>query len=435
MSRPLLGCIADDYTGATDLASMLTRAGLRVIQCFGPPEGIGELLDYDAIVVALKSRSIAPQEAVAQSLEALAVLQSLGIERFFFKYCSTFDSTAQGNIGPVADALAHATRSKQVLFCPAFPENGRTVYCGHLFVNGVPLHESSMRNHPLNPMTDSDLVRVLQAQSKRPVAPLSLGASLPASAQDQHFIVDTISNEDLTHAAELAKHHRLLTGGSAIARYWATTILAEQFKLPGAENRDLPNAGIHDLSTVEQASLPGSRDEVHPCVVLAGSCSDATRQQVAAFEKLFPVLHLELASTKSLEELVDESWTWCHEHWQNSKAEKLPLLVTTSAKPELVEASRAKLGDKNAAEFAEQVLARLAKKLQANGVRKFIVAGGETAGAIINSLGIRAVRIGREIAPGVPWITTLSPPHLTLTLKSGNFGGPHFFLDAMELSV
>jgi 3-dehydrotetronate 4-kinase len=424
MSRPLLGCIADDYTGATDLASMLTRAGLRVIQCFGPSDELGELLDYDAIVVALKSRSLAPQDAVAQSLEALAFLQSLGIDRFFYKYCSTFDSTAQGNIGPVADALAHATQSKQVLFCPAFPENGRTVYCGYLFVNGVPLHESSMRHHPLNPMTDSNLVRVLQTQSKRPVASLSLGGFLPTSAQGQHFIVDAISNEDLAHAAELAKHQRLLTGGSAIARYWATTILAELREEPNAEQPD-----------GKRTSPPSSHSNDHPCIVLAGSCSDATRQQVATFEKLFPVLHLDLASSSSLDELVDNSWRWCHEHWQNSQTEKLPLLVTTSAKPELVAASRAKIGDKNAAEFAEQVLARLAKQLQASGVRKFIVAGGETAGAIINSLGIRAVRIGREIAPGVPWITTLSPPQLTLTLKSGNFGGPNFFLDAMELPL
>jgi uncharacterized protein YgbK (DUF1537 family) len=418
MSRPLMGCIADDYTGATDVASMLTRAGLRVIQCFGVPGNSVDLLDYDAIVVALKSRSIAARTAVNQSLEALAFLQSLGIERFFFKYCSTFDSTALGNIGPVADALALATRSAQVLFCPAFPENGRTVYCGHLFVKGVPLSESSMRHHPLTPMTDSNLVRVLRAQTKRPVVSLPLGGTLPSTVGEQNFIVDAISNEDLAHAAELASQHRLLTGGSAIARYWAVAI----------------QAGHRKPSEVEHAELPDACNDHHPCIVLAGSCSDATRQQIAAFEKLFPILHIDLASSSNLDELVHQSWKWCNEQWQRSQSKLLPLLLTTSAKSELVAAARSKFGEIGAAEYAEIALAEIAKKLQMSGVRKFIVAGGETAGAIINSLGIRAVRIGREIAPGVPWVTTLSQPKLTFTLKSGNFGGPNFFLDALESS-
>jgi 3-dehydrotetronate 4-kinase len=419
MSRPLMGCIADDYTGATDVASMLTRAGLRVIQCFGVPSTSEDLLDFDAIIVALKSRSIASHEAVNQSLEALEFLQSLGIERFFFKYCSTFDSTALGNIGPVSDALAHATRSAQVLFCPAFPENGRTVYCGHLFVNGVPLGESSMRHHPLTPMTDSNLVRVLRAQTKRPVVSLPLGGTLPSEIREQNFIVDAISNEDLAHAAELACQHRLLTGGSAIAHYWATALLARHGK----------------LSEVKHAALPDACNDHHRCIVLAGSCSDATRQQIAAFEKLFPVLHLDLAASSNLNELVHQSCQWCNEQWQSSQSKLLPLLLTTSAKSELVAAARSKFGEIGAAEYAENVLAEIATKLQMSGVRKFIVAGGETAGAIINSLGIRAVRIGREIAPGVPWVTTLSQPRLTLTLKSGNFGGPNFFLNALESSV
>lgn len=419
MSRPFMGCIADDYTGATDLASMLTRAGLRVIQCFGVPGTSEDLLDFDAIVVALKSRSIAAHEAVAQSLEALEFLQSLGIERFFFKYCSTFDSTAQGNIGPVADALAHATRSSQVLFCPAFPENGRTVYCGHLFVNGVPLGESSMRHHPLTPMTDSNLVRVLQTQTKRPVVSLPLGGALPSEVREQSFIVDAVCNDDLAHAAELACQHRLLTGGSAIARYWADAIQARDGK----------------PLEVERSELLDAYDDPHPCIVLAGSCSDATRQQIAAFEKLLPVMHLDLASSSNVDELVEQSWKWCNEQWQSSPSQLLPLLLTTSAKSELVAAARSKFGEICAAEYAENVLAEIAKKLQMSGIRKFIVAGGETAGAIINSLGIRAVRIGREIAPGVPWVTTNSRPKLTLTLKSGNFGGPNFFLDALESSV
>ncbi|TWU30689.1 four-carbon acid sugar kinase family protein [Novipirellula artificiosorum] len=288
MSQPLLGCIADDYTGATDVAGMLSRAGLNVIQCFGIPSQSDDLRDADAIVVALKSRSIAPAEAVKLSLEALAFLQTLGAERIFFKYCSTFDSTAQGNIGPVADALASKLDAKQVLFCPAFPENGRTVYCGHLFVHGVPLHESGMQHHPLTPMTDSNLVRVLQAQSQRKVATLSLQETLPNPDAPAHFMVDAITNVDLQRVAQLATHHRLLTGGSAVASLWAKTLLGRRLEKPDPRT----------------PSRPVSSHQHDRCIVLAGSCSEATRNQIAEFEKSYPVLHLDLASFASVEAVV-----------------------------------------------------------------------------------------------------------------------------------
>lgn len=414
MIRPLLGCIADDYTGATDVAGMLSRAGLNVIQCFGIPSQSDDLRDADAVVVALKSRSIATAEAVKLSLEALEFLQSIGAERFFFKYCSTFDSTAQGNIGPVADALASKLDAPQVLFCPAFPENGRTVYCSHLFVHGVPLHESGMRHHPLTPMTDSNLVRVLQAQSQRQVANLSLTESLPTSDVPAHYIVDAITDVDLEHAAQLATHHRLLTGGSAVACFWATALLDRRLVKPNHRT----------------TSRPTSSHQHDRCIVLAGSCSQATRKQIAEFEKSFPVLHLDLASFTSVEAVVSAAVNWFDTHWNSASPDKPPLLVSTSAKLEGISAAREKFGQLAAAEFAEQVLSRLAKELHQQGLRCFVVAGGETAGAIINSLGIRSVRIGDEIAPGVPWITTLASPQLKLTLKSGNFGGPSFFLDA-----
>jgi uncharacterized protein YgbK (DUF1537 family) len=248
---------------------------------------------------------------------------------------------------------------------------------------------------------------------------LPLRGTLPTEAREQSFIVDAISNDDLAHVAELASQHRLLTGGSAIARYWAKVI---------QEGRSNPMDPV-------RPDLLDSCDHHHRCVVLAGSCSAATRQQIATFEKLFPVLHLDLASSSSLDELVDQSWKWCNEHWQGSPSQSLPLLLTTSSKSEFVAAARSRFGEMGAAACAENVLAEVAQRLRMRGVRKFIVAGGETAGAIINALGIRAVRIGREIAPGVLWVTTLSQPRLTLSLKSGNFGGPNFFLDALESSV
>jgi 3-dehydrotetronate 4-kinase len=416
MSQPLLGCIADDYTGATDVAAMLSRTGLNVIQYLGVPSHDDDLGDADAIVIALKSRSIAPTEAVKLSLQALAFLQGLGLEKIFFKYCSTFDSTAQGNIGPVADALANKLDARQVLFCPSFPENGRTVYCGHLFVHGVPLHESGMQHHPLTPMTDSNLVRVLEAQSQRRVGKLSLQESLPTSDEPTNLIVDAISNVDLERVAQMAISHRLLTGGSAAASFWALAL---------ADRRGLkPAAAI--------ATKTASSKEYERCMILAGSCSEATRTQIAEFEKSYPVLHLDLASFANAEQVVAAAAAWCALYWNSTTSNKPPLLVSTSAKPESVTAARKKFGQQGAAEFSEQVLSRFATELHQQDVRCFVVAGGETSGAIINALGVRSVRIGEEIAPGVPWITTLSSPQLKLSLKSGNFGGPNFFLDAWK---
>lgn len=227
MIMPLLGCIADDYTGATDLCSMLVRSGLRVVLCFGIPSEHDSLHDADAVVIAMKSRSIAAADAIEQSLASLRFLQSLRIERFFFKYCSTFDSTPRGNIGPVADGLAEALNVSQLVFCPAFPENGRTVYQGWLFVGSEPLHESGMKVHPLNPMTDSSLVRWLGLQSTRQVHRLPLEKSSLA-CEHGHYIADAISDADLRRIAEIAREHQLLSGGSAIARHWAEVIFADK---------------------------------------------------------------------------------------------------------------------------------------------------------------------------------------------------------------
>ena len=408
----ILGCIADDYTGATDLSSMLVRAGLRVIQCFGSEEldAVNDQLSQaDAVVVALKSRSIPPCEAIEKSLAALNVLQKRGFERIFFKYCSTFDSTAQGNIGPVANALANALNSQQTIFCPAFPENERTVYSGYLFVGGVPLAESGMRNHPLNPMTDSNLVRVLQAQTSRSVGRLPIGQPLPDDGQ--FLIADAICESDLRHVASVANDHTFLTGGSAIARYWAEEIRS--------------SSPIGDKLVYEDQNGT-SKDR--RCIVLAGSCSDATRTQIATFRSVSPTLDIQPSIEPQV--VADQVLDWCEEKW--SSENDSALLVCSGAKPEFVSEFRECFGEQHASNLIEEIFAIIAAALANRGVRRFVVAGGETSGAVINALGIRAVRIGSEIATGVPLVHSINPNGIRLALKSGNFGDDDFFSTAVE---
>jgi len=397
----MLGCIADDYTGATDLSSMLVRAGLRVVQVFGPETNV-PVSDVDAVVLSLKSRSIAAADAVAMSLHALRFLQSIGAQRFFFKYCSTFDSTPAGNIGPVAEALGDALGIKQLWYVPSFPENGRTVYCGNLFVNRVPLNESGMKDHPLNPMRDSNLVRVLQAQCKAGVDFLPLDELRSGNTSrlgDGHWIVDAIHDQDLQQIALLARDQILLTGGSAVARFW--------------------------MEVKARANPAASLSAPLATVILAGSCSIATRQQIEAFKR---VLRLDVIaaseSEAAFEAVVEEAVSWC--------LENSPALVASGVDSAAVAATVARLGEKRAAELTESLFARIAKDLAARGVNRIIVAGGETSGAVVNALGIDAIRIGEEIAPGVPCVHTLREPYLSLALKSGNFGGTDFFMDAVR---
>ncbi|TWU45139.1 hypothetical protein Q31b_03100 [Novipirellula aureliae] len=415
MTSQRLGCIADDYTGATDLCSMLVRSGRRVVQCFGVPElASGQnLSDADAVVVALKSRSIPAPEAVDESLSALRFLQSWGGDRFFFKYCSTFDSTKQGNIGPVADALGTALDVDRLMFCPAFPENGRTVHCGHLFVDGVPLSESGMRNHPLNPMTDSNLVRVLQAQTSHSVGWLSTHGK-SANPNASRIIVDAITDDDLRAVADIASSERLLTGGSAIARYWAD---AAQIRCSGGPTET--RSTDHDKG---------------PCVILAGSCSDATRTQVAEFEQTHPVLHLNVADTANIESIAGMALKWCSNHWNRQGDQPPVVLISSAENSQAVDAARQQWGEREAAERTEAIFALISVGLREQGITRLIVAGGETSGTVVAALKIPAVRIGREIAPGVPWVTSIGEPTISLALKSGNFGGKSFFFDALETS-
>lgn len=456
MIGPRLGCIADDFTGATDLSSMLVRAGLRVVQLFGSfasidkmsSELLNAIAETDAVVIALKSRSIPSADAVEISLKALQVLHCLGAERVFFKYCSTFDSTATGNIGPVAEALASALHQSSVWYCPAFPENGRTVYCGYLFVNGVPLHESGMKDHPLNPMTDSNLVRWLQPQCENKVGLVNLATVRSCDVvkqegfEEKNWIVDAVDDEDLVRIAELACNDILLTGGSAIAGQWAKVLIKSGPMAPatGFNSATLgpivPENSACGSGEIIPSSAQGLRTfaerKATMTVILAGSCSVATRNQIGAFaDSGGPVLPLDVLTSArdgdSFKRVVEEAVAWCQEH-----AHYPASLIASAESDEAVSIPSRELGTKSAALLTESLFAAIAHELVSLGVRRLIVAGGETSGAVINSLKIDAVKIGREIALGVPWVHSVRPPYLSLVLKSGNFGDKNFFQDAIE---
>lgn len=422
MSKPILGCIADDFTGGTDLANTLVRQGMRVIQTIGAPKG--ELPEADAVVVSLKSRSIDPALAVEQSLAALRALQSLGCTRFFLKYCSTFDSTPTGNIGPVAKALLEALSGSDkdaiALVCPAFPENGRTVYKGRLFVGDLPLDESPMRHHPLTPMTDSSLVRLLEPQVSEAVGcvtwdtvrqgPAAVSAAVAdlAAAGTRFVVADAITNEDL-FVLGAACADRLITGGSGVALG-----LPDVYRAKGL----LP----------AQAESCCALEPTGYTAILAGSCSEATRNQLQNWlERGLPARRVEALKLAEGPAYLEELRQWAVAH-----ADKIPLLHA-SASPEEVQRVQAHLGRDLAGELVEKALSALAVALREAGVNRFVVAGGETSGAVTSALGVEALRIGAQIAPGVPWTVSTGANPLAVALKSGNFGGPDFFADALSM--
>ncbi len=426
MSKALLGCIADDFTGATDLANNLVRTGFRVVQTIGIPDGPLNA-DADAVVVSLKSRTIPAADAVAQSLAALAWLQSQGAGQIYFKYCSTFDSTAQGNIGPVTDALMDALGADFTIACPAFPENARTVFKGYLFVGDELLHESGMRNHPLTPMTDSNLVRVLQAQTQRRVGLIDYRtvaqgadaitqriAALKAAGVSM-AVIDAVSNDDLRSMGPALAALPLLTAGSGVA-----------IGLTPAQR---------ECSQDDAATLPAAQGLR---AIVSGSCSTATNGQVAAFiasgGAAFAVNPLQLAQGM---DVAVNALAWSQAHLASG-----PVLVYATAEPDAVRAVQAELGIERAGQLVEQALAAVARGLVRQGVRQLIVAGGETSGACVQALDIKRLRIGPQIAPGVPWCHAPSPhapqnaqhmEGLHLALKSGNFGAPDFFITAFDV--
>lgn len=419
----LLGCVADDLTGATDLALTLTREGLRTVQINGVPDAHLAVGDVDAVVVALKSRTNPPDEAVTQSLAAAAALRALGAERLMFKYCSTFDSTDQGNIGLVAQALLDFAGGDVTVFCPAFPRAGRSIYNGYLFVNGVPIDESPMKDHPLTPMRDANLCRVLQRQTGLQVGlvgyadvdagPQAIVAAIAreAAAGRRALILDAISDEHLRHLGAAIADLPLVTGGSGIAMGLPAAYLAR---------------GLIRALTPPPATIiaPAGRS-----VILAGSCSAATRGQVARARAAgIPSLQLDplaLAQGRTTVQTVID--------WLAATPTEGPALVFSSADPDTVRAVQEQLGTRAAGHMVEQLLAQVAAALPARGYSRFIVAGGETAGAVVGALGARVLRIGPEIDPGVPWTVSLSDTPLALALKSGNFGAEDFFLKAWNM--
>lgn len=414
----LLGCIADDFTGATDLANNLVRAGMRVVQTIGVPAS-PLAAEVDAVVVALKSRTIAPADAVAQSLEALRWLRAQGARQVYFKYCSTFDSTAEGNIGPVTEALMDALGCDFTIATPAFPDNKRTVFKGYLFAGDVLLNESGMQNHPLTPMTDANLVRVLQAQTRRKVGLIDYATVARGAASIREriaqlraegvgvAIVDAVSNDDLMRLGPALADMPLVTAGSGVA-----------IGLPA-------NFGIAPSSTA--GALPSAHGLR---AVVSGSCSLATNRQVADFiASGRPALAIDPLQIAAGADVAAQALEWAA-----PLLEQGPVLVYSTADPGAVKSVQGRVGVEEAGAMVERVIAAIARGLVERGVRQLVVAGGETSGACVQALGIAQLQIGAQIDPGVPWCHAHSDAAggagLHIALKSGNFGTDDFFTKA-----
>jgi len=416
----LLGGIADDFTGATDLANTLVGQGMNTVQVIGVPNASLDLGDAEAVIVALKSRTIPAEEAVSQSLDALRWLQFQGAQQFFFKYCSTFDSTDDGNIGPVADALLDALREKFTIACPAFPANGRAIFQGHLFVGDQLLSDSGMKDHPLTPMTESNLVRVLARQTRHAVdlvgySDVEKGADAISQAFEKlqsnntrHAIVDAITDADLFAIGEAIAPLKLITGGSGIALG-----IPENFRKQGMLGS--PQSPIPPSPTGRKA-------------IISGSCSQATRAQVAFFKEQCPSIEVDPVAIATGEDVASSVLVWAKQQPADT-----PVLVYSSADPAVVGDIQARFGREEAGSMVENTLGKIAQGLVEQGVGQLIVAGGETSGAVVQALCVTGLRIGPEIDPGVPWTETLGDVKLALALKSGNFGTEDFFVKAFGM--
>jgi uncharacterized protein YgbK (DUF1537 family) len=412
-----LGVIADDFTGATDIASFLVENGVETVQFNGVPTVPAP--ECQAIVISLKTRACPPETAVSTSLSALDWLKNQGCTQIYFKYCSTFDSTARGNIGPVTDALMDALETPFTVFSPALPVNGRTVYQGYLFVQGQLLSESGMRHHPVNPMTDSYLPRLVEAQSRGrcaviPVSVIERGAgalreALTRSREQgyRYAVLDTLDDRHLAIQGEALCDWPLITGGSGLAaglaRHRATTSTGD------ARQLGYPLAG--------------------PGAVLSGSCSSMTQRQVEHYQKRAPTIHLDIARC------IDEGDRMAYAHelvaWFMDQHSQLAPLIAATTAPEALADIQRQFGAEQASLAVEALFAILSAMLADRGVTRFIVAGGETSGVVTQSLGITGFHIGPPISPGVPWVNALDKP-VSLALKSGNFGDEAFFSHAQE---
>jgi 3-dehydrotetronate 4-kinase len=413
------GAIADDFTGATDLAGLLARSGVQVSLRIGVPQHPpAETAPLE--IIALKCRTAAVDEAVSETRAALDWLHRAGAERFFWKYCSTFDSTPSGNIGPVAEALMKALGTNQTIYCPAFPENGRSIFMGNLFVGEQPLAECPMKDHPLTPMRDSNLMRLLEPQVTRPVGLANRHAVAKGTKalRDRlaqlhgdgvtHVIVDAVANDDLYVIADACRDMILLTGGSAVA-------------MP------LPEIWLRQGLLKKFDSARKHRAEDGPAIILSGSCSAMTNCQVSAFlaegRPGFRLDPLDLAANGAN----------AASDWLSAQAPGATPMIYATATPNEVRATQEKLGVERAGALVEAALAACSVQARDLGFRRFIVAGGESSGAVTKALGITQLYIGTEIAPGVPWCFARTAEHdVAITLKSGNFGGENFFGKALE---
>jgi 3-dehydrotetronate 4-kinase len=413
---PLLGCIADDFTGGTDLANNLVKSGFRTVQTIGIPESVKHLQEIDAVVVALKTRTCPVEQAVQESAEALQWLVSIGCRQFYFKYCSTFDSTPRGNIGPVIEVLLRELGASFTIACPAFPDNGRTLYRGHLFVHDQLLNESGMQHHPLTPMTDPNIVRVLAAQTNLAVDLIRLNQvregeravseafRTPANQTATISLTDATSNEDLVVLAGAAKDLRLVTGGSGLALGLGK------------------NFGLQPGQAAQPINPSGRR------AILAGSCSRMTLKQLEAAKRIYP--HFRVTPEEldaQFDATLERVRSWANQH----RSDPDPLLVYTSGSPDEIASNQKNLGNVLAGQLCERFLAEVAESFVRDEIGQLIVAGGETSGAVVTKLGLDLLRIGPEIAPGVPWtLASGSSREIALALKSGNFGSEDFFVNA-----
>jgi uncharacterized protein YgbK (DUF1537 family) len=416
----LLGCIADDFTGATDLASFLVQSGMKTVQLIGIPNGPIDLSDADAVVIALKSRTLPSNLAVEQSIAALKWLKKLNCEQYYFKYCSTFDSTEKGNIGPVTDAMLDELGESFTIICPALPVNGRTVYKGNLFVNDDLLSESGMKNHPLTPMLDSNLMRIMAAQASSsvglvPLEVVSKGSECIQQAFSElakthrYAVVDTICNEDLYSIGKACSDLKLLTGGSGLS-----VGLAKNFQ----------NKGLFEIrnNSAELSKVKGD------AVVLSGSCSVMTQKQVARFKENARSMKISPLDISSGKTTLKDFLTWFD---QNRSTGTLMFYATDT--PENIKHVQDQLGIEKASETVENFMAELVSALDKKGVTKYIVAGGETSGAVVKALKPAMLKIGGSIAPGIPLTEIVGDFPKLVALKSGNFGDEDFFEKALGM--
>ncbi|TVO34091.1 3-oxo-tetronate kinase [Vibrio algivorus] len=414
----LLGVIADDFTGATDIAGFLVENGMRTIQVNGIPSQPLET-NTDAVVVSLKSRSCPTKQAITDSLQALEWLKQQGCQQFYFKYCSTFDSTPQGNIGPVTDALLNALNEDFTIVCPALPVNGRTVFNGHLFVMGQLLSESGMRHHPVTPMTDSNLIHLMNAQSQgetglvnyqtieQGVSHIQARFTQLKTEGKRYAVVDAFKAEHLDMIGASITKLKLTTGGSGlaagIAKNWGEY--------------------LQDQADAKQAGYPHKA----ATVIFSGSCSGMTNKQVNAYKDKAPHFAINIDQCLNQESYSDEVFDWVVNHLDQEMA---PMVYATADTSDLKNIQQ-QYGAQASSEAVEQLFSQLAIKLQTFGVRNFIVAGGETSGVVTQSLQVDGFHIGPQIAPGVPWVKSINSD-LSLALKSGNFGNEAFFTAAQE---